>query len=141
MKIVMMTDGLTAAEYNALRVSVGWKPATEGQAERGLRHTTFQAVARDGEQAVAMGRALFNFGYTAYIGDVIVAPSYQGRGIGRRIVESLLAQVTQAAEADDRIMFLLGAAKGKEAFYEKFGFHKRPNEKDGYGMTLWQIAE
>lgn len=80
MEIVLRTDGLTAGEYNALRVSVGWKPATQGQAERGLRHTTFLAVARDGEQAVAMGRALFDFGYTAYIGDIIVAPAYQGRG-------------------------------------------------------------
>lgn len=141
MEAAIMTDGLTAEEYNALRVSVGWKPATEGQAERGLQHTTFLAVARDGEQAVAMGRALFDFGYTAYIGDIIVAPAYQRRGIGRRIMESLLAQVTQAAEPGDRIMFLLGAAKGKEAFYETFGFQKRPNENDGYGMTLWQTAE
>jgi hypothetical protein len=33
------------------------------------------------------------------------------------------------------------AAKGKEPFYEKFGFLLRPNEKTGAGMDQWFFAE
>jgi hypothetical protein len=28
------------------------------------------------------------------------------------------------------------SAKGKEAFYEKFGFFKRPTDKFGYGIMV-----
>ena len=31
----------------------------------------------------------------------------------------------------------LGASKGKESFYEKFGFISRPNEDLGPGMILY----
>ena len=33
-------------------------------------------------------------------------------------------------------MFILGAAKDKEPFYEKLGFHRRPNEFSGDGMSM-----
>ena len=59
---------MNGEEYNELRVSVGWRPITEGQAERGLEHTTFLAAVRDKDKIVAMGRMLFDYGYTAYLG-------------------------------------------------------------------------
>lgn len=132
------TDEMTGEEYNELRVSVEWRPISEGQAERGLAHTTFLVAARDGERIVGMGRMLFDFGYTAYLGDVIVRPEYQGQGIGRQIVQRLIDRTMDAAFADEKIMFILGAAKDKEPFYEKFGFKRRPNEFSGDGMSMWR---
>ena len=131
------TDTMTGKEYIQLRVSVNWEPLTEGQAKRGLENTTFLVVARDGEKAIGMGRVLFDFGYVAYIGDVIVSKEYQGKGIGISIVEALISKVLNASESNDKIMFILGAAKGKEGFYEKLGFKRRPNDYVGCGMTKW----
>ncbi len=132
------TSKMTGEEYNEMRVSVGWRPITEGQAERGIAHTTFLVAVREDDEIVAMGRILFDFGYTAYLGDVIVRPEYQGRGIGRKIVEMLIGMTMESAHEDERIMFILGAAKGKEEFYEKMGFIRRPNEELGAGMTMWR---
>ena len=136
--ILTYTEKMTADEYNELRLSVDWKPLTPGQADRGLANTTFLVAARDGEKIVGMGRVLFDFGYTAYLGDVIVRPEYQGHGIGTMIVTALKDKVMEAAEPGDKIMFILGAAKGKEAFYEQFGFKKRPNDFNGSGMSMWR---
>lgn len=136
--ILTYTEKMTADEYNELRLSVDWKPLTPGQAERGLAHTAFVVAARDGEKIVGMGRMLFDFGYTAYLGDVIVRPEYQGQGIGTMIVTALKDKVMEAAEPGDKIMFILVAAKGKEAFYEQFGFKKRPNDFNGSGMSMWR---
>ena len=36
-----------------------------------------------------------------------------------------------------RVMISLLAAKGKEAFYNKFGFVDRPNDNFGCGMHQW----
>lgn len=135
---ITYTNQMTGEEYNELRLSVDWKPLTMGQAERGLAHTAFVMVARDGEKAVGMGRMLFDFGYTAYLGDVIVRPEYQGRGIGTEIVNRLKDMVMEAAEPGDKIMFILGAAKGKEGYYERFGFKQRPNDFSGSGMSVWR---
>ncbi len=132
------TDKMNGEEYNELRISVGWRPITEGQAERGLAHTTFLMAVRDTDKIVAMGRVLFDFGYTAYLGDIIVRPEYQGHGIGRQIVERLIDRTMDAAFEDEKIMFILGAAKGKEPFYEKFGFRRRPNDVSGDGMSMWR---
>ena len=133
------TDKMTGEEYNELRMCVGWGPITEGQAKRGLEHTTFLAAIRDKGKIVAMGRMLFDFGYTAYLGDVIVRPEYQGQGIGRQIVESLIDRTMDAAFEGERVMFILGAAKDKEGFYEKIGFQRRPNDFSGDGMSMWRM--
>lgn len=135
---LIYTDTMTGEEYNELRLSVEWRPITQGQAERGLEHTTFLAAVRDHGKIVAMGRMLFDFGYTAYLGDVIVRPEYQGQGIGKKIVEELIDRTLEAAHEGERIMFILGAAKDKEGFYEKLGFHRRPNEFSGDGMSMWR---
>ncbi len=139
--ILTYTEKMTADEYNELRLSVDWKSLTQGQAERGLAHTAFVVAARDGEKIVGMGRMLFDYGYTAYLGDVIVRPEYQGQGIGTEIVTRLKDRVMEAAEPGDKIMFILGAAKGKDAFYEKFGFKVRPNDFSGSGMSMWKTKE
>lgn len=133
-----ITNYMTGEEYNHLRETVDWRPISLEQAKRGLQNTTFLVVVREEGKAIAMGRALFDYGYTAYIGDVIVQPEYQGKGIGKTIVEKLINDVMNAAEPEDRIMFILGAAKGKEGFYEKIGFEKRPNDFSGHGMTMWR---
>lgn len=137
MNEIIFSDSMTPEEYNDLRVSVGWRPITLGQAGRGLENTTFLVAARDGAKIAGMGRVLFDYGYTAYIGDVIVHPEYQRQGIGSQIVKSLMDKTMNAACEGDMIMFILGAAKGKEAFYEKFGFLRRPNEQSGCGMSMY----
>lgn len=132
------TDKMTGEEYIELRLSVGWQPITERQAKQGLEHTTFLAAVRDNGRIIAMGRMLFDFGYTAYLGDVIVRPEYQGRGIGKKILETLIQRTMDSVAEGERVMFILGAAKNKEGFYEKLGFQKRPNESSGSGMSMWQ---
>lgn len=128
---------LSSEHYNALREQVGWERLTEAQAKRGIEHTTFIVTAWHKETIVGMGRALFDYGYTAYLGDIIMNPQYQGLGIGKIIVQKLLAKVEAAAEVGDNIMVVLGAAKGKEGFYETLGFECRPNEHVGAGMTKY----
>lgn len=68
----------------------------------------------------------------------MLAGTGQGYGIGRQIVERLIDRTMESAFEGEKIMFILGAAKGKEPFYEKIGFHRRPNEFSGDGMSMWR---
>lgn len=134
---ISYTDSMTPEEYNEIRVLVGYRALTPGQAERGLAHTTFLEAARDNGKLIGMGRILYDYGSTAYIADIFVHPDYQRKGIGSQIVKRLMSRTLDAAEAGERIFFILGAAKGKEPFYEQLGFLRRPNEMSGCGMSVY----
>ncbi|HEX9047887.1 MAG TPA: GNAT family N-acetyltransferase [Verrucomicrobiae bacterium] len=72
--------------------------------------------ARENGKLVAAGRALADGGDCSYICDVAVLPSHQGMGLGREIVQRLLA------DSQGHKKIILYSAPGKEGFYKKFGF-------------------
>ena len=80
MENIVYGTAVTPEEYNRLRLAVGWYELSPRQARDGLAHTPFVACARVDGVCVAMGRALFDFGYTVYLGDVVVDPLGRGRG-------------------------------------------------------------
>lgn len=137
MEDIIFGDKLTAEDYNNLREKVNWSRLTDKQAVRGLENTTFLITAKVKDKYIGMGRVLFDYGCTAYICDVIVVPEYQKQGIGKRIMELLINRVAHAADQGDKIMFILGASKGKENFFAKLGFGLRPSDFYGAGMTRW----
>lgn len=134
MENLVFTEDLTPQEFNDLRVAVNWARLTDKQAERALQHSTYVTCVRDGEKAVAMGRVLFDHGYTAYIGDIIVDSDYRHKGIGSAVVKKLIQKVLDMADPGDRLLFILESAKGKEPFYEQLGFQRNPSETQGCGM-------
>ena len=67
----------------------------------------------------------------------MVIPEYQGKKIGTGIMNKLLEQIDEYKKVNPDIRTYLGASKGKESFYEKFGFISRPNEELGAGMILY----
>lgn len=59
-------------------------------------------------------------------------------GDWQKIVEILIDKTMDSVCEGERVMFILGAAKDKEDFYERLGFHRRPNEFSGAGMSMWR---
>lgn len=78
----------------------------------------------DEDKLIGFGRALSDGAYQAAIYDIAVVPKYQVQGLGRLIVENLLARLPQCN-------VILYAAVGKEGFYQKLGFKRL---KTGMGM-------
>ena len=134
--MIAYANDLTPDEYLYLRRAVGWAELSSRQAERGLANASYAVVARVGGKAVGMARVLFDFGYTAYIHDVIVHPDYQRRGIGTELVNNILRWLGDNSCSDEYMQYVVVAAKGKERFYERFGFVSRPTDELGAGMTL-----
>jgi GNAT superfamily N-acetyltransferase len=82
-----------------------------------------------------MSRVLTDGGCVALILDVVVLPEYQGKGIGRDLMLSVMKYINDRLDPNEVSHVCLMAAKGKEDFYKKFGFEERPNDKSGAGMT------
>ncbi|MDY3828418.1 MAG: GNAT family N-acetyltransferase [Clostridium sp.] len=132
-----ITNYVTVEEYQTFRKSTNWKIFKDKQAKAGLEHSTYIVCIRLEGKAIAMARFLWDCGYIAYIADVIVLPEFQGKGLGRMLMENILAYIDQTIPKDYDLMISLVAAKGKNTFYEKFGFISRPNSEYGPGMHLF----
>ena len=79
-------------------------------------NSMFSCFAHDNGRLVGAGRVLADGRDCAYLCDVAVLPSHQGTGLGKRIIERLLAQSQSHAK------IILYAVAGREPFYAKFGF-------------------
>ncbi len=129
-------DTIDLSVYNQFRESVGWGKLPEDQARITLDHSVIKMSCIHKGQTVAIARLLWDFGYTAYLADVIVKEEYRGKGLGKALVTRVLAELKSRIKEGWRTKVILLAAKGKEDFYTKFGFVARPNENEGCGMTL-----
>ena len=79
-------------------------------------NSMFSCFARDEGRLVGAGRVLADGRDCAYLCDVAVLPNYQGTGLGKQIVERLLAM----SQGHNKI--ILYSVAGREPFYAKFGF-------------------
>ena len=112
-------ENLDWEELSALyRRALGNKSAAHLQMV--FQASRFRCFVRESGVLVAAGRALADGRDVAYIADIAVAPELQGGGIGRQIVQRLMA----CAHGHKKI--ILYAVPGKEGFYRKLGF-KRMN--------------
>ena len=130
------TTDITPAQYMEFRKAVGWAEFPLEQAEEGLKNSYVYTIMEDG-RPVALGRVLWDHGYVVYIADIIVLPEYQGKGYGRIMMEKIMELIKSWRKPGYKLMVSLVSAKGKEEFYERFGFLKRPNDDKGCGMSLW----
>lgn len=137
LKSLEFTDSITPEEYMNMRQIVGWSTFPLEEAEAGLAGSAYLCCIRKNGVPIAMSRYLWDHGYVVYIADVIVTPEYQGQGLGRFLMERMLADLRSNLKPGYRMMVNLMAAKGKEPFYNKFGFIDRPSEAFGCGMHQW----
>lgn len=124
---------LTYENYYKLRESVGWVNFSMEQAQTALPNSLYTVTAVENGETVAMGR-LIGDGMYYMIADVIVHPDFQSQKIGTAILTMLLTYVSDHTPVGGRSSVQLIAEKGKEGFYETFGFKKIPHEFCGSGM-------
>ena len=128
------TNTLTAELFLQLYTSVGWDAPGLDQIEMALRGSIATFCAYDGEVPVGMARLLGDGGMSFYIKDFAVRPEYQGKGVGRLLTETMESHITASIREGWAVSLELISSKGKEQFYEKFGFEQRPCDWDGAGM-------
>ena len=132
---ITYTNSVSAEDCNKLRNSAGWPQMHLDQIKTGLKNSAFIVAAKDGDITVGMARIVSDGGYVAFIVDVLVLPEYQRKGIGKTMMGRIMEYTQNMLKDDYCIQVDLLAAKGKERFYEKFGFIKRPDDNFGCGMT------
>ena len=122
-ELVIKHNELKAEEFIFLWETVwGDGPSLE-QTRLAMEHTLFRVSIYDGNEIVAMARMIGDMGLDYYIKDVVVKPEYQGKGIGRLLINELLKFIKENGIKNTDIFVELCAMPDKISFYEKFGFN------------------
>lgn len=121
-----------------LRADSGWGHISLDAARRALDCGIINVTCYDGRQLVGMGRVVGDGVLYFYLQDIVVRQAYRNQSIGRQIVSRLLEATLAHAEIGATIGLM--SAKGKEAFYQRFGFEERPTQALGSGMTQFVLS-
>ncbi len=100
--------------------SVGWGYRSPEKIEESFRastHTCF--ICTDKQELVAFGRTVDDGIYYALLVDVVVHPDFQGKGLGKTVVENLKSKLAGYN------FVTLTAAPEKDGFYKKMGWKRQ----------------
>ena len=121
-ELTIQYNTLSAEEFITLWETVWGQGPTLEQTRLAMEHTLFRVSIFDGDTIVAMARMNGDMGLDYYIKDVIVRPEYQGKGIGRMLINELLKFINDHGVKGTEIFVELCAMTDKIPFYQKFGF-------------------
>lgn len=109
-----------ALDYINLRKKAGLSPRDEKWIELGLTNSWYGVHIKSGKETIGMGRIIGDGGTAFQIVDIAVLPSYQGRGIGKIIMDNLMEHYKSNAPGSAYLSLI---ADGSAKFlYEKYGF-------------------
>jgi ribosomal protein S18 acetylase RimI-like enzyme len=97
--------------------------------KRAFENSRVTVFIYDGDKLIGFGRAISDGTYEGAIYDVAVVPDFQGKGIGKIIIDSIVSCLPGCN-------LILYASPGKEGFYGKLGLRKMKT-----GMALFKRAE
>lgn len=109
-------------DYRRLRAESGLSPVTAEQAAGALANSWAFCHVRDpgSGEVVAMGRVLGDGGWYFHLADMATLPAHQGRGLGRRVLTWLLAEIDERAPANPYVT-LMADGPGRP-LYRSMGF-------------------
>ena len=118
---VIPTETIEVEALCSLYDAVGWSTYTR-EPERllaAIEGAHFLVVAWEGDRLIGLARAISDDVSIAYVQDILVRPSHQGQGLGRRLLQAVLDRYPHVRQkvllTDDRPEQL--------RFYAALGFH------------------
>lgn len=123
----------TPQEHRALFEAVGWQPYAPEDTAVALANSLHGIVAVQDGETIGMGRVIGDRGKFFYIQDFAVRPEHQGQGVGKAMLERLLAYIRAAAPGDAFVG--LFATPAAIPFYRQYGFEPHTDALTG----LWTV--
>ena len=121
------TKTIDADQIVALYAANDWSAAAKPeQLHAALSNSAALVSAWDGDRLVGLGNAITDGHLVVYYPHLLVHPDYQGRGIGRTIMQRMIAKHRGLHQ------HMLIADADAVAFYERCGFRRA-----GATLPMW----
>ncbi len=125
-------------EFNYLYDKVEWGAYDIETTKKLLKYTLYSVSVYAENKIIGYGRIIGDGVVFIFIRDVMVVPEYQSKKIGTKIMNKLMDKINQICQENPYARVYLGASKGKEGFYRKFGFITRAEAGLGEEMILFK---
>jgi predicted GNAT family N-acyltransferase len=132
MEVVASETLPTAAEYIDLRARAGWGLIGEETASKTIEAAAFTICLRCDKRLVGLARVMGDGVLYFFLADLIVDPAFRGDKLGERLMRAVTDYFESCAQPGASITLV--PLKGREPFYEKFGFVRCPDGPFGTGM-------
>jgi ribosomal protein S18 acetylase RimI-like enzyme len=117
-------------DFLRLRQISGLSPRSREAAEKGLPNSLYGIHIQTRSTTIAMGRVVGDGALNFEIVDVAVAPTFQGQGLGRVVMEHIMSYLDREALPSAYITLMADVPE----LYEKFGFKLSSPESEGMYM-------
>ncbi|MEZ5498123.1 MAG: GNAT family N-acetyltransferase [Steroidobacteraceae bacterium] len=111
-------------DYLRIGALAGLTPRTETAARRGLANTLYGVSLKHDNEVIGMGRVIGDNGCVFMVVDIAIIPTYQGRGLGTRIMVVLDHWIRR--NVPETAYVTLVANGEARNLYAKFGFAQPP---------------
>ncbi|MBP3038223.1 GNAT family N-acetyltransferase [Bacillaceae bacterium Marseille-Q3522] len=108
-------------EYNELRLEGGISGKSQEAATIGLKNSLFAVCIYDNKTLIGMGRVIGDGGAFFQVVDIVVKPSYQGRGLGKVIMKEIMNYLDKNTYPGSYVSLIADDPANK--LYEQFGFN------------------
>ena len=134
MPVILTDSAPDTATFIKLREQCGWGKIEPHIAERAIANSLLWMSANIDAGVIGCVRLIGDGALNLYVQDLIVEESHRGRGIGSKLMQTLLSNCEKVLPIGATIGLM--SVTGKEPFYEAFGFQTRPVGRLGAGMTM-----
>ncbi|MGD8562797.1 MAG: GNAT family N-acetyltransferase [Desulfarculaceae bacterium] len=120
--MITYATGMQQVDWNQAatvfaRAPLGKRRREPEQLKRAFSASYAVLFVFDQDKLIGLARALCDGEYQAAVYDVVLLPEYQGRGIGKEMIDRLCRQLPVPN-------IVLYAVPGREGFYQRCGFRE-----------------
>jgi predicted N-acetyltransferase YhbS len=130
--IVLVEELPSAAEYRELRATAGWGEIDEAVARQTLAAACYTVTLRRQGRLIGLARVMGDGAIYLFLADLIVNPGARGEGLGDRLMRAVTDYFDRYAKPGASIMLI--PLRGRESFYERYGYARCPDGAFGTGM-------
>ncbi|UZD14843.1 GNAT family N-acetyltransferase [Virgibacillus natechei] len=107
-------------EYNDLRLEGGISGKSQETATIGLKNSLFAVCIYDKNTLIGMGRVIGDGEAFFQVVDIVVKPSYQGKGLGKMVMKEIMNYLDQNTYPGSYVSLIADDPANK--LYEQFEF-------------------
>lgn len=121
-------------EYRALRVAARLSAKSAEAADAGLKNSWASVCVRENGELIGMGRIVGDGGLFLLVVDIAVAPAWQRKGWGAKIMQALMDELHARAPKTAHVALIADGTASQ--LYQRFGFTMSAPGAHGMQMRL-----
>lgn len=123
-------------DFIDIRESVKWNKLNDDQIKRAIDNSMINVSVFDNDKCIGIGRIVGDNVLKGMFTDIMVRDEYQGKGVGRIILTSLIDKLKDSVNEGESFQLEASPTSNNREFYIKCGMKYKPENQDGVYMWI-----